>query len=245
MLPNSTITKQFQYVLASAFAKKTDTKLIVMKTQKVVFDAPLAIDDIFFKQGIEKESTDKKFSNPEFWINQIIAEVNPRFWEQHLELSPREIIAHFKEQKPLKKFLDALITASIKFGNQEWATELLSSVENFNMLLIDILPLAQKMTECEKYAFRFPNETMNILQKAEVKGWSLAYSRQLMEYYSKNVYHFNRGTYKNIVPYLHKDIAKYMVMMLSEQESYFPYWQNIIKDIEELLAQREELSQVF
>ncbi len=241
ILPNSHLAQQFQYVLAAAFAKKIDTKLMVMKTTKITFDAPLGIDDIFFKRGIEKESTDKQFSNPEFWINQIMASVNPEFWEQHFELSPKEIVAQFAAQKALKKFLDALVLATVKFKNSNWAVELLPNTKIFDIQLLEILPLMQKMSECEKYVGRFPNETMTILSKAGIKQWTLEYSRQLMEYYSKNVYHFNRGTYKNIVPYLHKDTTKYMTNLLSEKESYYPYWQNITKDIEELLVQREEL----
>jgi hypothetical protein len=36
-----------------------------------------------------------------------------------------------------------------------------------------------------------------------------------------------------------------METLLSEQESYYPYWKNIISDIDELLDQREQMKQIW
>jgi hypothetical protein len=244
-LPNSSLVQQFHEILSNAFSLKIETKLLVLKSSVIRFEEPIALNPAIFKYGIERESTDKAFSNPEFWVNQIIAQVNPTFWETHFSLEPAQIVKYFKEDKELKKFLNSMIDAAIKFENQNWATALFGVLGDFNLELIKLLPNEMIEEVCEKYATGFPNETMDLLKNIGIKRWSLKYSKQLMEYYSRHVYHFNASIYKNVVPFLHKEVIKYMETLLSEQESYYPYWKNIISDIDELLDQREQMKQIW
>jgi hypothetical protein len=244
-LPDSTISTHYKTVLFAAFAKKVDAKMLVQKSTKLVVNAPESIPDYLFKHGIEKESTDKKYTNPEFWVNQVLTQVNPSLLETHLGMTANEIVEQCVSQKTLKKYITALESATIKFGNNTWASALIPHIENFNVGLVEILPIEHQLGICENYASRFPYDTMNILKKSKIKDWSLEYSKQLMTHAAQSYYFMNKGTYKDVVPFIHKDIVPFMANLLTEESNYYAHWQTVIKDVEDLLTQREALNHIW
>lgn len=245
LIPNSKINQDFQNILKTVFTKKEDTKLLVFKGLKIEVKLPQTLDAESFKTGIERESTMKSHDNPSFWVHQIIAKTNPNFWQKYFEMTAKDIVELFNKKIETKIFVPALLEATLKFGNHDWAAALLAEGGKANFDLIRLLPLPQKIAECEKLAQNFPNDTMSILLEAGVTEWSAKFSEALMQYYANNVYGLHRGMLKNIIPYIHKDMANFMVSFLNSQNNYHSYWQNLVKEVEELLEQREAINAAF
>ncbi|MEY4903885.1 MAG: hypothetical protein RLZZ292_1700 [Bacteroidota bacterium] len=241
LLPNSTLINSYKNILVQTFSKKQERKALILSVLKIKLNAPESIDESVFKTGIEKESTHKSFSNPEFWISQLMTQVPPTFLETHLELSADDIAKQFSDDKYLRKFMISLVMATIKFKSQTWATALLKHLDSPNIELVQLLPKDKQLEQCEKLAAQFPNETMDLLAKAGVEHWSLEYSQQLLQHYAKNVYNVNKNFYKNVIPYIHKDIIKALPSYVPEQEYQKQHWINVSREMEELLELREEI----
>ncbi len=244
-LPNSELINRYKNILYQAFSKKQERKALILSVLKIEIDPPESIDESIFKTGIEKESTHKSFSNPEFWISQLMTQVPPDFLETHLNLSADDIAKQFNEDKYLRKFMISLVMATIKFKSQPWATALLKHLDNPTIELVQLLSKENQLEQCEKLAAQFPNETMDLLAKAGVEHWSLTYSQQLLEHYAKNVYNVNKNFYKNVIPYIHKDIVKALPKYIPEHEYQKQYWVNVSREMEELLELREEIKKNF
>ena len=94
--------------------------------------------------GIEKLSNRKEFNDEEFIIFQVIQFVPPVFLEQHFLLTPSKIIQVFQKEEVKKKFIPAIVAATLQFKDMKWANPLMKDSQIVYLNVIPFRPLQEQ-----------------------------------------------------------------------------------------------------
>lgn len=143
-LPDSEwVNEIWQEVKNWIHVKKT-TSFIAFTKEELEITIPDNLPASLKKKGIQELNNNKNTSDQEYWLIQALALVPPANWENHLNTSAEKIINLFLQHKFLHKGIPALVTATARFKDAQWAKVLLDKKQKENEVIIpDLLHLYQ------------------------------------------------------------------------------------------------------
>lgn len=240
---NSSVILKYWNVLQQSVILKKEKALLGMISKTSLHIQLSDFDSSLFKTGIEKLSNTKEFSDDEFIIYQIMQFIPPQKWEEHFSATPEQIINYFLKDKSPNKYLPALMAATIRFKNYNWALSFLNNNDVNNNQLIQVLPEHER----EKFMLRdFSGDADYLIQLSmkQNKEWSIALARNIFKHTAKNVYQYNKNFYQQTIhlipPAIVAELEKF-----TPQEQYLQTWSNMSEYIMKLVSLKLQTIQAF
>jgi hypothetical protein len=225
-IPESSIVKQYQEVLAQTITIKKEKSFLGMISKTSLHtEPPRIIPEDIFKTGIEKLSNSKDFTDDEYLIFQLIKSVPPSFWESHLSLNPETIIQTFQKEKDYKKYIPAFVLAITRFKDTRWAIAFMQHSDVFYIDIIPFLPIQQQ----DHYSIKFFDQhEKNIIQYATMREseWSLDLTKAFFTYFAKNPYNYSRTFYNQYIHLIPTAITSELEKYQPSEEYYKTMWSN-------------------
>lgn len=246
MIPDSEIIMQYRQILKDSFAVSTNKVLGLISKTNIEVKLKLTGNEIL-KTGIQSLSSDKKISDDNFILMQLISEVPPDFWTEHFSVSPEEVAKMFASRDELKIFQQSFIQAVIKFRSKLWA-KLVAG--NFGAGVVDLLPFLEGADKIRYAEFLLKGQSAlsdivsGLRDEQNLTEWNYNFSRQLISTMAQDPY-----AYANIF----ESIAVYLpVAILNDLDKFFPseewkrnYWQKTTAQIREYIRLKEKIKAIF
>lgn len=243
LIPDSQIILMYQQVLKDSI-RLNQAKMLGL-INKISIDVKLTLNEEIFKTGIQNLSSDKKVSDDDYILMQLVAEVPPSFWELQFNCSPAEAVKWFATKDELKKFQGALCNAVFKFTNKIWGKEILEQFSTVPLQLLLVLDEAERSNYAEKLLKENVNEVVNALRTSQPTEWSYRFSKQLMATTAENPSYYNKTFYESISIYLPSSIAKDLDSFMPSEEWKRNYWSKASQEIKELISIKEKIKNTF
>jgi len=118
-IPDSTFSQEM-FALIEPFFQSYEQHIVSIK-----LPAELPTDTIQY--GIDLTKAKKRYSSgvKASWLAAVVSRISPAHWEKHLSAKPRNIIAVFCESHLGDVLGQALLDATIRHKNVEWAEQLI------------------------------------------------------------------------------------------------------------------------
>jgi hypothetical protein len=239
------IVLHYQSILKETISIKQEKKLFGLSSKMVIeFSLPKYIEENIYKSGIDKLSKDKTFTDDEFIISQLISSVPPHFWEDQLQISPKEIIQQLENNDTAKKMIPALVKSICRFKDKSWAEYF---IQHSSIFYIDLIPLLSQDIQdlyCIKYFEQFPEEIFQHAIKSEYE-WSPQLCYQIFAHAAKNHYYYNKTFFSKLIFQIPTNIDPTKVNVQLKEEHVRNGWENNCEYINKLIHIKLAISNAF
>ncbi len=248
-LPDSSLVQKYWNIVKRSVHIKKEKGLLGIGT-KTTLDIQLVpdIEESIFKSGIEKISSQKKESDENFILHQLISSVPPSFFEPHFALTKEAILDLFLQSKKGKPLFSAFGLAAARFKDLDWTKAIIAKADHqFYPEALELLPDAEK----DAYALRFigDNNAADIiishLQTHSQQPWSVALTKEVFRHTAKNHYRYNSSFYKENVLHFPVDIIRELEKCTPPNEYDRNQWSKMSDYIIQLLTLRTQIIQAF
>lgn len=244
-IPNSTIVHQYTLFLQQSLLLKKEKTMFGLSSKQVLEIAvPNDIPSQLKQYGLESLSNKKEFTDDEWMVFQLIKHVPPKALEQHLQLQPQSIIELFQKEDTTKKFISAIVTATIRFSSKQWAIALMQFSNVFYLDILPLIPVQQQEFYSKQF---FKGNEQSIIHYATNRDveWSPELTQLILNYAAANPYNYNKNFYNQHI-HLIPIQALNMLDKCTPTEGYASnYWNNIIVHLEKLLILKQQTIQSF
>ena len=245
LIPDSQLIQRYRQVLKDSFSLSANKVFgLISKTS---IDVKLKHDEEIFRTGIQNLSSDKKISDENFILMQLISEVPPDFWVEHFGTDSAEVIKMLVSRDELKKFQSSLTNAVLKFRNKGWAKLI---INHFDISSVSILPLLEdneKIRYAEYLLKVYPNvnDIVTVLRNtSDTKEWNYNFTRQLLSVMAQDPYSY-ANLFESICIYFPAAVANDVDRFFPSEEWKRNYWQKISVQIKEFIRLKEKIKAIF
>lgn len=243
LIPDSQIILMYQQILKDSI-RIYQAKMLGL-INKTSIDVKLVLNEEIFKTGIQNLSSDKKVSDDDYILMQLVAEVPPSFWELQFNCNPAEAVKWFSTKDELKKFQGPLCNAAFKFNNKLWGKEILEQFNTVPVQLLLVLDEAERSNYAEKLVKENVNEVVNALRTSEATEWSYRFCKQLLAITAENPSYYNKNFFESISIYLPSSIAKDLDSFVPSEEWKRNNWIKTTQEIKEFISIKEKIKNTF
>lgn len=238
-MPHSSIVQQYSKVLRASVKVKEGKKILgIGSKDSLILELPPSVDEAIFKAGVEKLSNQKKFSDQEYIIYQLMEKVPPRYWQDWLQLDADNILALFKNDRN-RKYLPALGSAASLFADPDWLSAIIKADEN-NFYPDVFSLLTQK--EREKYALTFltsdetaPKVIAELITHSTAE-WSVALTKAIFQFTAKRPYQYHQSFYHQNIHFIPYGINPELESCTPQDEYSKFTWGKTVEYIQRLLG---------
>jgi hypothetical protein len=202
-------------------------------------------DEGIYKTGIQNLSDNKKVSDDNYILMQLIAEVPLSFWSDQYQMTPAEVIKAFATKQDLKKFQPYLNQAAIKFKDRVWAKEILDNLGSPPVELLKMLNEADRVTYAEKFLKEYTDDVVDALRTSDMKEWDRQLVGQLLLICSDNPLRYNKSYFETIITYFPAAIVNDLDKAMPTDEWKKNYWPGITDEIKKLISLKEQIKKAF
>ncbi len=249
LTPGSNIVQQYWEILKQSITIRKEKGLLGIGAKTVVeIKVTDKLDERIFKSGIEKISSEKGVSENDFITYQLIAAVPPSLFEEHYQLSKKEIIELFNKAKENRQLIPAFGSAAVNFKDVEWLKTVIGASEN--QLYPEALQLLPD-NEKEKYALQFfgneqsADSVIHYVLLYYKKQWSLQLTKEIFKHTAKNHYRYNRSFYKENIMSVPIEIISQLEKCTPEEAYAKDMWAKTSEYITHLLTLRTQTLKAF
>ena len=250
-IPESAIVQSYWQVLKTAIYLKKEKALLGLTTKtKLVVQLPENVDEAVYKSGIDKLSKNAKvISDEDYILQQLIGQVPPHWWEEHLGESKEHILEWFQKYDHAKLFMQALGYAATRFRDTAW----LQAVIKFDKEEAHSYPAALPLLpaqEQEVYAAKLIAKGGDVhpvmyTLLSSAKEWSLPLTRQVMQHMQSDAWRYNAAFFNEHIHLIPAAIAPELNSFKPANEWQRNAWQNTANHIASLLQLKQEIFTVF
>ncbi len=244
-IPSSTIVKQYIALLQESIAIKREKTMFGLSSKQVFqISLPANIEEAIFKSGIEKLSNKKEVSDDEHIVFQLLQKVPPTILESHLQLSAEDIIQWFQKDDTTVKFISALVTATVRFTDRNWAIALMQFSTAFYLDILPFIPIQQQEFYSKKF---FKGHEQSIIHYATNRSteWSLELTQLIITYTAAHHYNYYRNFYNQHI-HLIPTQASSILEACTPSEAYAKSsWNNTKEYVQKLLTLKQQTLQSF
>ncbi len=243
-IPGSVVVQQYQQALRQSVSLKQQKKLLgLSNTIQPEFHLTIQ-DESIYKTGIDKLSNNKELTDDEYILFQLTEYTPPVFWETHLQAGKQQVIEYFQEHKTGKKLAQALVNATVRFKDVEWAKTFLQHSKVFYIDILPLLPPAEQEGCCLQYMQQFPDSILQYALRFSDE-WSVALTKEIFNHTAKNTYQYNRSFYSNIIHLLPVQATAILSQVSLAQEHHQDQWNSISAYIIKLIQLKDQTIQYF
>lgn len=244
-IPASPVVQLYQQVLQQSVELKKEKALLGLTNKMVLqFHLPESFDESIFKTGIEKLSNNKELTDDAFIIFQLIQSVPPAFWERQFATDARNIIEQFQKDDIGKKMMPALVIATAKFKDTEWALHLMKYSSIFFIELIPLLPLQEQEHYSNQFFEQFADNVIQYAVQRESE-WSTALTKNIFRYLAKNPYNYTRPFFSQYIHLIPAPIVAELEKCTPPEEHLRTMWNNSSDYIIKLVSLKIQTLKAF
>jgi Family of unknown function (DUF5691) len=247
-LPSSSIVQRYWQLLAPAIEVKMEKVLLGLSSKTVVEIAPVKeVDEGIYKTGIEKVSSEKKVSDAQFLLYQLIMAVPPSFFETHTGLEKAELLKAWLQSRQGKYLLPALLQGAIQFGEVDWLRAIIAQDSaHFFPEALSLLPAS----EAEAYALQHSeveDHMSGIIEQltSSEQEWSMELTRAIFRFTAKSPYQYSKTFYNNIIHVLPVSIINELETFAPPEDYYKTLWKTQSDYITQLATLKAETIRAF
>ncbi len=219
-IATSAILIKYEAVLKSS-VQLSQSKMLGLISKTNIIAKLQGVDDSIYATGISKLSSDKKISDEEQTLLELVAEVHPDFWLKHFGQSEIEVVELFKKRKELLPYFPSLCSSVIKFGASNWYKALLEYWEEPALDLLGLLP----SNERRAFAHKFYHHSVSDFVVLLVDNTYIPFSHQLaMTIVGKIALqptHFSPNDLELLIPFLPQTILTALDALPSPAEVWY------------------------
>lgn len=244
-IPSATIVQQYTHFLQQSLLLKKEKTMFGLSSKQVLEIAvPNDIAAQMKQHGLENLSNKIEFTDDEWMVFQLIEHVPPKALEQHLQLQPQNIIELLQKEDTTKKFISAIVAATVRFSSKECAIALMQFSDVFYLDILPLIPMQQQEFYSKKF---FKGHEQSIIHHATNRDveWSPELTQLILQYAAANPYNYNKNFYNQ---HIHLIPVKAITMLnnCTPTEGYASnYWNNTKTYIEKIITLRLQTIQSF
>ncbi len=244
-ISSSPVVQLYQQVLKQSVELKKEKALLGLSSKMVLrFHLSPGFDESIFKTGIDKLSSNKEFTDDQFILFQLIQSVPPSFWETQLAADAKTVIEQFQKDETGKKMIPALVIATTKFKDAQWALHLMQHSTIFYLEIIPLLPLQKQEEYSNRYFEQFEDSIIQYAVQRETE-WSLPLTKNIFRHLAKNPYHYNRPFFSQHIHLIPAGIAAELEKCTPPEEQLRNTWSNTSDYIIKLLSLKTQTLNAF
>jgi len=244
-IPASAIVQLYQQVLQLSVQLKKEKALFGLSSKMVLqFQLPPVFDESIFKTGIDKLSNNKEFTDDEFILIQLIQSVPPTFWEKQLAVDPKTIIEQFQKDDIGKKMMPALVIATTKFKDAQWAIHLMQHSSVFYIEIIPLLPLQQQEQYSNQFFEQFADSIIQYAVQRDTE-WSTTLTKNIFRHLAKNPYNYTRSFFSQYIHLIPAPIVAELEKCTPPEEHLRTMWSNTSDYIIKLISLKIQTLKAF
>ncbi|PUZ27066.1 hypothetical protein GA0116948_104155 [Chitinophaga costaii] len=194
LIPESPLVLQYWNALQQAVTLTKGRSVMGLGGKKTIRLAwPPDADPGIFKHGIQQLSNQKKFTDDEFIIYQLMEAVPPGWWEDAFQADPADIIGWLEAGH--KKFVKALASAALRFKDQRWMIALAEHATTFYIETLEFLP-EHLQDRFAVTAFQTDPETTLHIAGTYARKWPLDLARAIFSFTASQPYQYSKQFYQ-------------------------------------------------
>jgi hypothetical protein len=244
LIPTSQIILSYQKVLDESFLISHSKKLGLINKTTIAVKLQISNAEVL-KTGIQTLSNNKKISDNDYILMQLVSEVPPAFWESKLGGNVAEVVRWFVSKDELTGFQASLCQAVLKYQNKSWSKEILTQFPSPPVQLLQILDEDDRGPYAEKLLKDDVNEVVNALRFEEAKEWSIRLTRQLFAIMAENPSFYSKNYFETVSIYLPSSIVNELGSFAPADEWKRNYWLKTSQEIKELITLKEKIKNIF
>ena len=244
-IPQSSIVRLYEKTLSVTVSIQKEKALLGMMTKTTLqCKLPESMDEGIYKSGIDKLSNNKDYTDDEYVVNQLAQFVPPSFWEQHLGMSPEQIIHLFQKETTGKKILPAIAHAAACLKDTKWAVALATHGAVFYADLVPLLPAQQQEAYSNKYFSENPDAIIQYATTMET-AWSMDLTRNIFRHTAKNSYQYNKSFYNQNIHLIPSNVIEELSKLAPAEEYPRNTWINTSEYITKLIRMKTQTIKAF
>ena len=246
-IPTSSIVQRYWKLLQPFIELKKEKTLLGFSSKMVINFLPIKeVDESIYKTGIEKLSSDKKISDEQFLIYQLLSSIPPSFLEEKTDLGKEDLIRSIENSSNGRYFISAIGRAAIRFKDLKWLRNILALKDiSFYVEALNILP--QK--EAGQYAIEnLQGDTAyQIIQTVSefTSEWSAEFTKAILKFAAINPYQYHKGFYNEIIHLLPVAVIGELEKCTPQEEHLRTMWNNLSEYISQLLTLKLQTLKAF
>lgn len=244
-IPSSAVVQLYQQVLQQSVELKKEKALLGLSSKLVLkFQLPAVIDESIYKTGIDKLSNNKDFTDEAFIICQLIQSVPPGFFEKQLGTDAKTIIELFQKDATGKKMMAALVVATTKFKDANWAIYLMQYSDVFYLDILPLLPVEQQEFYSNKFFEHHADHIIHYAVQRESE-WSMELTKNIFRHIAKNPYQYSRSFFNQHIHLFPAPIVGQLEKCTPPEEHFRTMWSNISEYIIKLVSLKIQTLKAF
>lgn len=249
LIPTSSLIGEYRKALESVVTVSVGKSLLgILSKNTLHVSDDVSFPESIFKSGIEKLSSDKKVTDHQYIVAQLLMRCPPAFLQEHLKLAVPEIVELFKKEKQ-GYYLNALAHSSTRFKDAPWAKVLLDQAGDFLsgisiISLLETLSHEERETMALRYMKEKPVEVVQLMLSSD-RAWSPDLAKAILKYTAGEIYQYNKNFFRPAA-------ALIPVTMMESLESFAPgeetkkvHWKNQSEELNRLLTLKKQIMQSF
>lgn len=248
-LPSSSLVKNYAETAATMVTLKKEKALLGLSTKTTLHIQPAPMPEkANHLPGIDYLSNDKFFKDEEFVLYQLIQRIPPAFWEQHLALSPAEILNRFTG--PYEKYVAAFAKSATQFKSVDWARAYITQREVFYGSLLQLLPLPEReawvIDNFKKYREPILEELGGWPKEPTWPAeWSHDLAKTVIGYTAVQPYRWAMFWYQPIITRIPLSILPLLTSFAPAEPAHAQHWIKISDQLIALLRLKEQTQKAF
>lgn len=245
LIPTSSILIKYEAVLNSSL-QLTHSKMLGLISKTTITIKLQGIDDSIYATGISKLSSDKKISDDEQTLSELVAEVHPDFWLKHFGQTELEVTELFKKRKELLPYFPSLCSSVIKFGAGNWFKSLLEHWDDPALELLGLLPPNERRAFAHKFYHQSVSNFVVLLVDNTYSPFSHQLAKTVMGKIALQPTHFSENDLELLIPFLPVTILKELDALPSPVETwYHKTWERHKEFLKTMVPITEQIKTAF
>lgn len=220
LIPTSSILIKYEEVLKGSIVL-LQSKMLGLISKTSITIKLQGIDDSIYATGISKLSADKKISDEEQTLRELVAEVHPDFWLKHFGQSEMEVVELFKKRKDLLPYFPSLCSAVTKFGVGNWFKALLEHWENPELDLLGLLPPTERRAFAHKFYHHAVSDFVVLLVDHNYTPFSHPLAMTIMGKIALQPAQFSQNDIELLIPFLPQSILTALDALAAPTEIWY------------------------
>jgi hypothetical protein len=244
-LPNSILVKKYAETAEPLITIKKEKALLGLTTKTTLsIQPPLIPEKADYLPGIDYLSPNKTFTDGEFVLYQLIEHIPPTFWEQHLALTPKNILDYFTG--PYEKYVSAFAKAAAQFKELNWAKAYITQRDAANTALLQLLPLPEREARIIQNLQKHQDSDGQIQQATQwPEEWSHDLARQILSYTAVQPWRWTSSFYYSQILKIPVSIAPLLKTIAPAEPAHAQQWAKMADQLALLLRLKEQTQNTF
>lgn len=244
-LPDSILVKKYIETAAPLITIKKEKALLGLTTKTTLSVQPAAIPEkADYLPGIDYLSNNKTFNDGEFVLYQLIQNIPPAFWEQHLALEPAGILDYFTGANG--KYLSAFAKAAAHFKAVDWARAFMTQQEELASFLFPLLPQPEREARIIRNLQKSENSDTQVQEAAKwQEEWSHDLAKAVIAYTCVQPWRWTIAFYKVQIVRIPISIIPILKTVGPAEPAHAQQWTKTADQIAGLLRLKEQTLKAF